>query len=90
MLQLPDKVDERKLVVFSDSREDAAQVANGIERNHFTDLLRETLLYELHRNILKKNELVIAFAKADDSTKQKFEKEEPGIFEEINTLFYNA
>lgn len=90
MLQLPDKVDERKLVVFSDSREDAAQVANGIERNHFTDLLRETLLYELHRNILKKNELVIAFDKADENTKQKFEEEQPIIFDEVNTLFYNA
>lgn len=90
MLQLPDKVDERKLVVFSDSREDAAQVANGIERNHFTDLLRETLLYELHRNILKKNELVIAFDNADVNTKQKFEREQPIIFNEVNTLFYNA
>ncbi|MBK6450143.1 hypothetical protein [Candidatus Brachybacter algidus] len=90
MLQLPDKVDERKLVVFSDSREDAAQVANGIERNHFTDLLRETLLYELHRNILKKNELVIAFDNADEITKQKFEREHPNVFEEVNTLFYNA
>lgn len=90
MLQLPDKVDERKLVVFSDSREDAAQVANGIERNHFTDLLRETLLYELHRNILKKNELVIAFDNADENTKQKFEREQPIIFDEVNTLFYNS
>jgi DEAD/DEAH box helicase domain-containing protein len=90
MLQLPDKVDERKLVVFSDSREDAAQVANGIERNHFTDLLRETLLCELHRNILKKNELVIAFDNADENTKQKFEREQPIIFDEVNTLFYNS
>ncbi|MBU0488560.1 MAG: hypothetical protein KKD31_11490 [Bacteroidetes bacterium] len=90
MLQLPDKVDERKLVVFSDSREDAAQVANGIERNHFTDLLREALLFELHSNVLKKNELVIAFDNADANTKQKFEREQPNIFEEINTIFYNA
>jgi len=35
MLQLPDNVDERKLVIFSDSREDAAQVANGIERTTY-------------------------------------------------------
>ncbi len=90
MLQLPDKVDERKLVVFSDSREDAAQVANGIERNHFTDLLRESLLYELHSNIWKKNKLVIAFDNADEITKQKFEREHPNVFEEVNTLFYNA
>jgi len=90
MLQLPDKVDERKLVVFSDSREDAAQVANGIERNHFTDLLRETLLLELHSNILKKNELVTAFDKKDSATKSRFENEYPYIFEEINTLVYHS
>ena len=47
--QLPDSAKHRKLVVFSDSREDAAQIANGIERNHFTDLLREILLRELQK-----------------------------------------
>lgn len=50
--QLPDSSKQRKLVVFSDSREDAAQIANGIERNHFTDLLRENLIKELHDTIL--------------------------------------
>ena len=29
----------RKLVVFSDSREDAAAISNGIERNHYNDLV---------------------------------------------------
>jgi DEAD/DEAH box helicase domain-containing protein len=89
MLQLPDKVDERKLVVFSDSREDAAQVANGIERNHFTDLLRETLLYELHTNILSKKILVIAFDENDIKIKQEFETKHSHIYTEITTLFYN-
>ena len=56
--QLPDKESQRKLVVFSDSREDAAQIANGIERNHFTDLLREILIQELHRGLLIKSEIV--------------------------------
>jgi len=37
----------RKLVVFSDSREDAAQLSNGVERNHYSDLLRESLVHEL-------------------------------------------
>ncbi|HSI09588.1 MAG TPA: DEAD/DEAH box helicase [Rariglobus sp.] len=38
---------DRKLVVFSDSREDAATVANGIERNHYDDLVREAIYDEL-------------------------------------------
>ena len=38
---------EHKLVVFSDSREDAAQIANGVERNHYSDLVRESVIHEL-------------------------------------------
>ncbi|MBN8708007.1 MAG: DEAD/DEAH box helicase [Verrucomicrobia bacterium] len=38
---------DRKLVVFSDSREDAAGVSNGIERNHYDDLIREVVYDEL-------------------------------------------
>lgn len=39
---LPEKESlSRKLVVFSDSREDAAQISNGVERNHYSDLIRE-------------------------------------------------
>ncbi len=44
---LPDG-DGRKLVVFSDSREDAAGISNGIERNHYNDLVREALFDELY------------------------------------------
>lgn len=39
--------DSRKLVVFSDSREDAAAIANGIERSHYRDLVREAMYDEL-------------------------------------------
>jgi len=39
----------RKLVVFSDSREDAASVSNGIERTHYLDLVREAMYDELQR-----------------------------------------
>lgn len=38
-----------KLVVFSDSREDAAAIANGVERSHFRDLLREALYDQLQQ-----------------------------------------
>ena len=40
----------RKLVAFSDSRQDAAELANGIERSHYTDLVREAMYEEL-RNV---------------------------------------
>ena len=40
--------ESRKLVVFSDSREDAASISNGIERTHYLDLVREAMYDELH------------------------------------------
>jgi DEAD/DEAH box helicase domain-containing protein len=46
--ELP-KGEQRKLVVFSDSREDAAAIANGIERLHHRDLVREAMYDELFR-----------------------------------------
>ncbi len=42
----------RKLVVFSDSREDAAQISNGVERNHYHELVREIVCDELHSAII--------------------------------------
>ena len=54
LLQIaPGKVDEkkRKLVVFSDSREDAARVADGIEKTHYSDLTREVLADYLMREL---------------------------------------
>ena len=39
--------DARKVVIFSDSREEAAELANGIERSHYRDLVREALYDEL-------------------------------------------
>jgi Lhr-like helicase len=39
--------DSRKLVIFSDSREEAAGLANGIERSHYRDLVREAMYDEL-------------------------------------------
>lgn len=44
--QLPGK-ENKKIVVFSDSREDAASTANGIERSHYRDLVREAMYDEL-------------------------------------------
>lgn len=41
--------ENRKLVIFSDSREDAAAISNGIERLHYRDLVREAMYDELHR-----------------------------------------
>lgn len=48
----------RKVVVFSDSREDAAQLSNGIEKNHYYDLLREAVVGELQLSALGEPQLL--------------------------------
>ncbi len=79
--QLPDSAKQRKLIVFSDSREDAAQIANGIERNHFTDLLREILIREFHKNLLTKARIVGALENGEDIG--EFEQSYPSQFFEV-------
>jgi predicted Zn-ribbon and HTH transcriptional regulator len=57
--ELPEKeFISRKLVVFSDSREDAAQISNGVERNHYSDLVREIVCDELRLEVLGKPQLL--------------------------------
>lgn len=49
---------DRKLVLFSDSREEAASLANGVERAHYLDLVREALYDELATVALGEPELL--------------------------------
>lgn len=57
--QLPEKQNyNRKLVVFSDSREDAAQISNGVERNHYSELIREIAVDELRMLVLGEPQLL--------------------------------
>jgi ATP-dependent helicase YprA (DUF1998 family) len=43
----PHGEDARRLVLFSDSRQDAAKLSAGLEKRHYQDLLRELLVAEL-------------------------------------------
>lgn len=87
MYQLPDSEEQRKLVVFSDSREDAAQIANGIERNHFTDLLREILVSELHKGLLLRFHIINALDNGDTAKQTELRQYSELIYDEIEDLF---
>lgn len=90
MYQLPSNEVERKLVVFSDSREDAAQIANGIERNHFTDLVREILVKELHSNLMFRFQIVNAFDSGNTTRQEELKEQSQAIFDEIEYLVENS
>jgi DEAD/DEAH box helicase domain-containing protein len=92
LLQLPAGADTRKLVVFSDSRDDAAQVANGIERNHYGDLLRELLTQYLQQNVATGAELVAAITNPA-LTPEEFEeirKKQPALSLKVRTWVRRA
>ncbi len=90
LYQLPSNPEDRKLVVFSDSREDSAQVANGIERNHFTDLLRELLIRELNYSLLIKLKILSVFKAGDTAAIEEFRKEHDGLVNEIDDIWEDA
>ena len=49
--EMPEKLNNRpsrKLVIFSDSRQDAAKLAAGMERDHFRDMIRLALIGALN------------------------------------------
>ena len=90
MYQLPSKQDERKLVVFSDSREDSAQVANGIERNHFLDLLREILISELNSRLIIKLEILKAFRNNDTEKISEFRLQYNELVDQVDDIWNDA
>lgn len=94
MYQLPKKKEERKLVVFSDSREDAAQVANGIERNHFTDVLRELLIMELNVKLVLRKQILEALEKDDEAALEQYRNSidpvKKGVFDKVEVVFEDA
>ena len=51
--------DAKKLVVFSDSRQEAAELANSIERSHYQDLVREAVYDELRKAAITKPALLL-------------------------------
>ncbi len=63
--QLPP--DQRKLVVFSDSRQDAARIGPDLARNHFQDVLRAQLLASLDEGA----DLVLAQRAIDGDTSEE-------------------
>jgi ATP-dependent helicase YprA (DUF1998 family) len=90
LYQLPSDERKRKLVVFSDSREDAAQISNGIERNHFKDLLREVLVRYLQQNILKGREIHDVILQGSEDVKSQLRSENETLYDEIENLIEKA
>jgi len=92
--ELPEKVFiSRKLVVFSDSREDAAQISNGVERNHYTDLVREVVCDELRLEAFGKPELLKCIENSTEEPNNEalnYASRNPGAEERLRELLQTA
>ncbi len=56
----------RKLVIFSDSRQDAAKLSAGLEKRHYQDLLRQLLIRSLQSHGPEDLQLFEAFVQGAD------------------------
>jgi ATP-dependent helicase YprA (DUF1998 family) len=88
---LPD-AESRKLIVFSDSREDAASIANGMERTHYLDLVREAMYDELSTAVLGESELLSDLETGGQAARplaRRYLNSHPGADETLRTLIRN-
>jgi len=58
----------RRLVLFSDSRQDAAKLSAGLEKRHYQDLVRELIVQQLDSGAVDDVNLVEQFLAGDRST----------------------
>ena len=77
----------KKLIVFSDSREEAARASNGIERSHYQDLVREMVYNELKLAAEGQPALLLDIEKGHDNPvsemAQKYNLAHPGSFNKL-------
>ncbi|WP_109793432.1 DEAD/DEAH box helicase [Minwuia thermotolerans] len=69
-----------KLIAFTDSRDDAADLAAGLELQHFRDLVRQLVFQSLETTDRPSREEIEAVA-AKDNSKEPMSKRESGIAE---------
>lgn len=85
--------DNRKLVLFSDSREEAAKLSNGIERSHYSDLVRETLYDELEHECTARLDLLEDLSNAGHATRAssiRLAQRSPELVVELSALAKDA
>lgn len=80
----------KKLIVFSDSREEAARTSNGIERNHYQDLIREMIYNELKLVVEGQPSLLSDIREGYDEPKsemaKEYNKKHPGSFNKLKDI----
>ena len=83
-----EKANDRKLVIFSDSREDAARLANDMERYHYSEMIRDTVFNRLAQDCFGKAEALISLRDGNDFTEnaKRFLAEHADLKDELEEI----
>lgn len=73
-----DSVEESRTIVFTDSRDDAAQTASGTELNQFRDLIRQLI-----RRMLQTNQDPVTIMRAGAANLAELAPDERAIYDDI-------
>jgi len=84
---LPEGDKTKKLVAFSDSREDAAKLAKNIEEEHYNSLLKEVVIHNITDILQHENEIISALESNNQDLINKFQNDYHDLFFHINQLF---
>jgi ATP-dependent helicase YprA (DUF1998 family) len=88
--ELPVGDNSRKLVAFSDSREDAAKLAKNIEEEHYMSLVREVLIHNITNELQFDSDTISALENNLISERTKLIGINPNRVGEINAILNNA
>lgn len=81
---------KRQLVIFSDSRNDAATRSAGIEAAHYSDLLRLVIVRSLREYVTIRDGARIAFSKYSGNSISEREEAVLGRFRRAESEFFNG
>lgn len=76
-------LDESKLIVFSDSRQACAKLSAGVEGNHYYDVLRTLLVYNIQKLVQEKEDIKTIIKKIYSN-----ENIDDESFDKIQDYFY--
>lgn len=80
----------RKLVAFSDSREDAAKLAKNIEEEHYMSLVREVLIHDFINELQFDSDTLYALDNNLNTEITRLVEKNPNRVGEINAILSNA
>lgn len=87
---LPDGEATKKLVAFSDSREDAAKLSKNIQEEHYLSLIKEVVVYNLTNDLQYENSVIKALENNNEEQKSKLKRHNESRYLELGQLWQKA